>query len=156
MKYTSRSAEQLPWVPDSLKKNLRFWVPNSLNFFFERVWYPATNSLWGRNCGNGCPRKKTTALINSNGTCFILIMKEMFLLKSAIIRIILYIFSSIFKYLVAKLKISKPQNCTYIKTRAAALAILKKNLESGSNDTSLHFVEFLMCTIAIEPLTPFN
>ena len=35
----------------------------------------------------GCPRKNATDLNNSNGSCFILVSKQLFLLKSAIIRI---------------------------------------------------------------------
>ena len=73
----------------------------------------------------GCPRKYVIDLKNSDGNCFILIIKRLFLLKSAIIRIIFDIFSSIFKDLVVLLTISKLQNCPYVKTRAAAIAIVK-------------------------------
>ena len=71
-----------------------------------------------------CPRKNATDLKNSTGNCFILIIKRLFLLKSAMIRMNFDIFSIIFSDLVLKLKISKLQNCPYVKTRAAALAIL--------------------------------
>ena len=72
----------------------------------------------------GCPRKNATDLNNSNGSCFILISKQLFLLKSTTIRINFDIFSSIIGNLVIKLKISKAQNCFQVKTRAAALAIV--------------------------------
>ena len=72
----------------------------------------------------GCPRKNATDLNNSNGSCFILIGKELFLLKSTTIRINFDIFSSIFDVLVVKIKISKVQNCFQVETRAAALAIV--------------------------------
>ena len=72
----------------------------------------------------GCPRKKATDLNNFNGSCFTLVSKQLFLLKSAIIRINFDIFSNIFGDLVEKLKISKVQNCFQVKTRAAALAIV--------------------------------
>ena len=52
-----------------------------------------------------------------------LVSKQLFQLKFAIIRINFDIFSSIFGDLVVKLKISKVQNCVQVKTRAAALAI---------------------------------
>ena len=71
----------------------------------------------------GCPRKNEADLNNSNGSCFILVSKQLFLLKSAITRINVDIFSSIFGDLVVKLKISKVQNCFQVKTRAAALAV---------------------------------
>ena len=71
-----------------------------------------------------CSRKNATDLNNSNGSCFIHVGKELFLLKSAIIRINFDIFSSIFGDLVVKLKISKLQNCLQVKIRAAALAIV--------------------------------
>ena len=61
---------------------------------------------------------------DSSGSCFILVSKQLFLLKSAIIRINIDIFSSVFGDLVVKLKISKVQNCLPVKTRAAALAIV--------------------------------
>ena len=60
----------------------------------------------------GCPRKNATDLKNSCGSCFILIIKQLFLLKSAIIRINFDIFPNIFGDLVVKSKISKLQNCT--------------------------------------------
>ena len=72
----------------------------------------------------GCPRKNATDLNNSNGSCFILVSKQLFLLKSAIIRINFDTVSSIFGNLVVKLKISKVQNCSHVKTRAATLAIV--------------------------------
>ena len=72
----------------------------------------------------GCPRKNATDLNNFNGSCFILVSKELFLLKSAIIRMNCHVFSSIFGDLVVKLKISKVQNCFHAKTRAATLAIV--------------------------------
>ena len=79
------------------------------------------------SCSNtGCPRKNATDLNNSNGSCFILVRKKLFLLKSAIIGINFDIFSSIFGDLVVKLKISKVQNCFHFKTRAATLAIVDK------------------------------
>ena len=74
-------------------------------------------------CVSGCPRKNATDLNNSNGSCFIFVSKQLFLLKSAIIRIIFDIFFSIFGDLIVKLKISKVQNCFHFKTRAATLAI---------------------------------
>ena len=72
----------------------------------------------------GFPRKNATDLNNSNGSCFILVSKQLFLLKSAIIRINFDIFSSVFGDLVVKLIIRKLQNCLQVKTRAAALAIV--------------------------------
>ena len=66
----------------------------------------------------GCPRKNATDLNNSNGSCFILIGKQLFLLKSTTIRI------NFFGVLVVKIKISKVQNCFQVETRAAALAIV--------------------------------
>ena len=51
---------------------------------------------------SGCPRKNATDLNNSNGSCFILISKQLFLLKSTTIRINFDIFSSIFGDLVVK------------------------------------------------------
>ena len=72
----------------------------------------------------GCPRKNATDLKISNGNCFILIIKRLFLLKSAMIRMNFDIFSVIFRDLVLKLRISKLQNYPYVKTRATALAIL--------------------------------
>ena len=72
----------------------------------------------------GCPRKNATDLNNFNGSCFILVSKQLFLLKSAIIRMNFDIFSSIFGDLVVKLKIRKVQNCFHVKTRAATLAIV--------------------------------
>ena len=71
----------------------------------------------------GCPRKNATDLNNCNGSCFILVNKQLFLLKSTIIRINFDIFSSIFGDLVVNLIISKVQNCFQVETRAAALAI---------------------------------
>ena len=49
-------------------------------------------------------QKKATDLKNSNGNCFILIIKQLFLLKSKIIRLIFSIFSSIFGRLGCKVK----------------------------------------------------
>ena len=72
----------------------------------------------------GCPRKNATDLSNSNGSCFILVSKQLFLLKFTVIRINFDIFSSIFDGLVVKLKISKVQNCFQAETRAASLAIV--------------------------------
>ena len=72
----------------------------------------------------GVPEKSATDLDNSNGSCFILVSKQLFLLKSTIIRIKFDIFSSIFGDLIVKLKIIKVQNCFQVKTRAAALAIV--------------------------------
>ena len=69
-------------------------------------------------------QKNATDLNNSNGSCFILISKQLFLLKSATIRINFDIFSSVFGDLVVKLKISKVQNCFQVKTRGAAVAIV--------------------------------
>ena len=69
-------------------------------------------------------QKNATNLKNSNGSCFILIGKRLFLLKSAIVGIDFDTFSSIFGDLVVKLKISKLQNCHQVKTRAAASAIV--------------------------------
>ena len=63
-------------------------------------------------------------LNNSNGSCFKIVSKRLFLLKSAIIRIDFDIFSSILGDLVVKLKISKVQNYFQVKTRAAALVIV--------------------------------
>ena len=77
-----------------------------------------------QNIDTGCPRKNATDLNNSNGSCFIFVSKQLFLLKSAIIGINFDIVSSIFGDLVVKLKISKVQNCFQVKTRAAALAIV--------------------------------
>ena len=74
--------------------------------------------------------KNATNLKNSNGNCFILIVKRLFLFKSAIIRMNFDIFLSILGDLAVKLKISKLQNCPYFKTRAAALALLKYNVIS--------------------------
>ena len=68
--------------------------------------------------------KNPTDLNNSNKSCLILVSKQLFLLKSAIVRINFDIFSSIFSDMVVKLKISKVQNCIQVKTRAAALAIV--------------------------------
>ena len=68
-------------------------------------------------------QKNPTDLNNSNGSCFLLVSKQLFLLKFAIIRINFDIFSSIFGDLVIKLKISKVQTCFQVKTRGAALAI---------------------------------
>ena len=79
----------------------------------------------------GCPRKNATGLNNFNGSCFILVNKQLFLLKSPIITINYDIFSSIFGDLVAKLKISKIQNCFHVKTRAAALAIVDQIVKSS-------------------------
>ena len=70
----------------------------------------------------GCPRKNATDLNDSNGSCFILISKQLFLFKSTTIRINLDIFSSIFSDLVVKIKISKVQNCFQVKTRAASFS----------------------------------
>ena len=61
------------------------------------------------------PQKNATNLKNSNGNCFTLIIKRLFFLKSAIIRINFDIYSIIFGDLVVKLKISKLQNCPLIK-----------------------------------------
>ena len=72
----------------------------------------------------GCPRKNATDLNNSIGSCFILVSKQLFLLKSAIIRINFDIFSSIFGDFVVILKISKVQNCFQVKTRAATSTIV--------------------------------
>ena len=72
----------------------------------------------------GVPEKNATDLNNSNGSCFILVSKQLFLLKSAIIRMNFDIFSSTFGDLVVKLKISKVQNCFHVKTRAATLAFV--------------------------------
>ena len=63
-------------------------------------------------------------LKNSDGSCFILIIKRLFLSKSVLCRINLCTFSSIFGDLVVKLKIRKLQNCPLVKTRPAALAIV--------------------------------
>ena len=71
-----------------------------------------------------CPEKNETDLNNSNGNCFILVSKQLFLLKSTIIRINFDIFSSIFNDLVVKLKVSNVQNCFQVETRAATLAIV--------------------------------
>ena len=76
------------------------------------------------HCSTGCPRKNATDLNNSNGSCFILISKQLFLLKSTTIRINFDIFPSIFGVLVVKIRIRKLQNCFKVKTRAAALAIV--------------------------------
>ena len=62
-------------------------------------------------------------LKKSNATSFILIIKRLFLLKPAIIRINFDIFCSIINDSVVKLKISKFQNCPEIKTRAAAFVV---------------------------------
>ena len=72
----------------------------------------------------GYPRKDATDLNNSKRSCFILVSKKLFLLKSAIIRMNFDIFSSIFGDLVVKLEISKVQDCFHVKTRAATLAIV--------------------------------
>ena len=80
--------------------------------------------LQGNLLSTGCPRKSETDLNNSNGSCLILISKQLFLLKSKTIRINFDTFSSSFGDLVVKLKISKVQNCFQVKTRAAALAIV--------------------------------
>ena len=72
----------------------------------------------------GVPEKNATYLNNSNGSCFILVSKQLFLLKSTIIRMNFDIFSSIFGDSVVKLKISKVQNCFQVETRAAAVAIV--------------------------------
>ena len=72
----------------------------------------------------GCPRKNETDLNNSNGSCLILVGKQLFLFKFAIIGINSDIFFSIFGDLVVKLKISKLQNCLQVKTRAATLVIV--------------------------------
>ena len=69
-------------------------------------------------------QKNATDLNNSNGSCFILVSKQLFLLKSTIIGINFDIFSSIFNDLAVELKISKVQNCFQVETRAAALAIV--------------------------------
>ena len=74
----------------------------------------------------GCPRKNATDMNYSNGSCFILISKQLFLLKSTTIRIDFDIFSSIFGVLVVRIKIRKVQNCFQVKTRPAALAIVDK------------------------------
>ena len=71
-----------------------------------------------------CPSKNATDLNNSNGSCFILVSKQLFLLTSAIIRINFDILSSISGDFVVKLKINKVQNCFQVKTRASALAIV--------------------------------
>ena len=52
-------------------------------------------------------RENTTDLKISNGSCFILIVKRLLLLKSAIIIINFDIFFSIFGDLVVKLQITK-------------------------------------------------
>ena len=49
------------------------------------------------------PDKNATDLKNSNGSCFILVSKQLFSLKSAIVRINFDIFSSIFVDLVEEL-----------------------------------------------------
>ena len=54
--------------------------------------------------------KRRNRFENSNGNCFIIIIKRLFLLKSAIIRINFDIFSSTFGDLIVKLEISKLQN----------------------------------------------
>ena len=77
-----------------------------------------------REFTTGCPRKNATDLNNSNGSCFILISKKLFLLKSTTIRINFDTFSSICGVLVVKIKISKVQTCFLVKARAAALAIV--------------------------------
>ena len=56
------------------------------------------------------PRKNATGLKTSNGNCFILIIKRLFLLKSLIIRINFDIISSILGDLAVKLKFIKLQN----------------------------------------------
>ena len=80
------------------------------------------------NPNTWCPRKNATDLNVSNGSCFLLVRKQLFLLKSTTIRINFDIFSSIFgdlvQSLVVKLKISKVQNCFQVETRAATLAIV--------------------------------
>ena len=50
----------------------------------------------------GCPRKNATDLKNFKGNCFIPIIKRLFLLKSAMIRMNFDIFSIIFRDLVLK------------------------------------------------------
>ena len=59
----------------------------------------------------GVPGKNATDLKILMEDCFILVIKRIFLVKSAITRIKFDIFSSIFGELVVKLKISKVQNC---------------------------------------------
>ena len=56
-------------------------------------------------------------------------MSTDYFLEFIIIRINFDIFSSIFGDLVAKLNISKLQNCRYVKTRAAALAIMNYDVK---------------------------
>ena len=51
----------------------------------------------------GCPRKNATDLNDSRGSCFILVSKQLFLMKSTNIRINLDMFSSIFGDLVVKI-----------------------------------------------------
>ena len=72
----------------------------------------------------GCPRKNAIDLKSSNGNFFIFIIKRLFLFKSLISRINFHIFSSIFGDLTVTLKISKLQNSSFVKTRAAALPIV--------------------------------
>ena len=82
-------------------------------------------AYFDKDCScTGCPRKNATDLKISNGNCFILIIKRLFLLKSAMIRMNFDIFFVIFRDFVLKLKISKLQKCPYVKTRAASIAIL--------------------------------
>ena len=84
----------------------------------------------GPSQSTGCPRKNAKDLKNSNGYCFIIIIKQLFSLKSAMIRIIFDIVSRILGDLVVKFKINKLRSCLYVKTRAAALAILNYNVKS--------------------------
>ena len=74
-------------------------------------------------------QKNATDLKNSNGNCFILIIKRLFSLKYAEIRIVFDIFSRIFGDLVVNLKISKLRNHPHVKTRAAAPAIVNHNVK---------------------------
>ena len=71
-----------------------------------------------------CPEKTRHILKNSDGSCFILIIKRLFSLRSVITGINLDMFSSIFCDLTVKLKIRKLQNCLQVKTRAAVSAIV--------------------------------
>ena len=63
----------------TMYKSLNGLVPEYLSNLFVK------NSTRNVRELTGCPRKNATDLNNSNGSCFILVSKQLFLLKSALL-----------------------------------------------------------------------